>query len=108
MMIYATQNVLHDVPALGSLSERDRRIILLAQRKLRGVRVDFDEALRALRESVEESIPEGRVFLLGTTERGPIVGSILSGVGIAPGFDGVRLVRVGRDGQRLALGRFGS
>jgi hypothetical protein len=107
------------------VSERDLRILLLARRKMQGVRVDFDEAIRALREAVEESIPAGRVFLLGFCDQagspaasqdlagesvagpvaGPIVGSLLSGVGIADGRDGVRLLRVTRDGRRIDLGR---
>ena len=105
MMLYATQPIWSFGPELGALSERDRQIILSAQRKLRHARVDFAEALRALRESVEEAIPAGRVFHLGATELGPIVGSIISGVGIANGLDGVRLVQVSRDGQQRALGR---
>lgn len=104
------------------LSERDRYIVLLARRKLQGARVDFDEAVRALREAVEESIPAGRVFLLGRpgpapsaglaaasvadSIAGPIIGSLLSGVGIAESRDGVRLLRLTRDGRRLDLGRF--
>lgn len=90
-----------------ALSARDRRIILRALRKLRGARVDFGEAVRALREAVEESIPAGRVFLLGTSETGPIVGSLVSGVGIVDGATGVQLVRVGSGGRRTPLGSFG-
>lgn len=96
------------------LSERDFRIILLALRKLQGARVDFAEAIRALREAVEETIPTGRIFLLGQSDQGPrvspsvgpIVGSIISGVGIAESSTGVRLLRVARDGRRTDLGRF--
>jgi hypothetical protein len=90
-----------------ALSARDRRILQCALRKLRGARVDFDEAMRALREAVEESIPAGRVFLLGTTEAGPIAGSLISGVGIVDGATGVQLVRVGPGGRRTPLGSFG-
>jgi hypothetical protein len=89
-----------------ALSERDRRIIALAHRKLGGMTVDFDEALRALREAVEELIPAGRIYLLGAAELGPIVGSLVSGVGIAAGAEGVVLVHVDRDGRRATLGRF--
>src|SRR5262245_46230282 len=79
------------------LSERDRRIIELAHSRLGDKRVDFSEALRGLREAVRELIPAGRTYLLGTTEFGPIVGSIVSGVGIAASPEGILLVRVERD-----------
>ncbi|WP_437660934.1 hypothetical protein [Sorangium sp. So ce1182] len=88
-----------------ALSERDRRIVALARRKLGGVAAGFDEALRALREAVEESIPAGRIYLLGTSELSPVVGSLVSGVGIAAATEGVVLVRLHRDGQRTTLGR---
>lgn len=104
------------------MSERDLRILLSARRKLQGARVDFAEAVRALREAVEESIPAGRIFVLGQSDQaprsgpardpadepvvGPIVGSLLSGVGITESRDGVRLLRVARDGLRIDLGLF--
>lgn len=88
------------------LTDRDRRILSLAHEKLGGAKVDLDEALRALGEAVREMIPAGRTYLLGTTEHGPIVGSILSGVGIAASPEGVVLLRVGRDGRRALLGSF--
>jgi hypothetical protein len=88
------------------LNARDRRIVALAHRKLGGATVDFGEALRALREAVEELLPAGRTYLLGVTELGPIVGSIVSGVGIVAGAEGVLLVRVDRDGGRTTLGSF--
>ncbi|HWO17118.1 MAG TPA: hypothetical protein VNO30_00020 [Kofleriaceae bacterium] len=90
-----------------ALSARDRRIIQCALRKLRGARVDFGEAVRALREAVEESIPAGRVFMLGIAEAGPIVGSLISGVGIVDGATGVQLVRARSDGRHTPLGSFG-
>lgn len=104
-MLQTAQQVWQDTPTFVTLSERDRRIIQLTQRKLRGAPVDFAEAMRALRESVEESIPDGKVFVLGMTGRGPILGSLISGVGIVQGLDDVQLVRVARDGRQLALGR---
>lgn len=108
------------------VSERDLRILLLARSKLQGARVDFAEAIRALREAVEESIPAGRIFLIGRLigrsdqapspgpaqdpvedfVSGPIIGSLVSGVGIAESRDGIRLLRLARDGRRIALGRF--
>ena len=85
------------------VGERDRRIIVLARSKLFGSRCDFERAIRALCEALEELIPAGRVFVLGAGERGPIVGSLVSGVGIADTASGVQLVRVYRN-TRLALG----
>jgi hypothetical protein len=89
-----------------TLSRRDYQIVERARSKLGGTQVDFHEAMRALREAVEEIIPAGRVFLLGQTDAGPVVGSIISGVGIADSVDGVRLVRIGRNGALSNLGRF--
>jgi hypothetical protein len=88
------------------LSDRDQRIIALARRELGGANVGFDEAVRALREAVEALIPAGRIYLLGTAELGPIVGSLVSGVGIAAGTEGVILVHLARDGRTTTLGRF--
>lgn len=89
-----------------AISDRDRRIIDRALLKLGVTRVDFDEAMRALRESVEEVIPDGRVFLLGHTEHGPIIGSIISGVGIVDHPVGVQLVRAKRGEVPTTLGAF--
>jgi hypothetical protein len=61
--------------------------------------------MRALREAVEETIPAGRVFLLGTTEAGPILGSIVSGVGLVDDPHGVQIVRVDQQGSLVHLGR---
>ena len=90
----------------GALSARDRIIIDLARRKLRDTRVEFGDALRALREAVEESISGGRVFVLGSTSVGPIVGSLISGVGIVDGATGVELLYVRSGVVRRSLGRF--
>lgn len=88
-----------------NLSERDTHIFSLARQRLGGVHARFDDAIRALREAVEESIPAGRIFLLGTTEHSPIIGSIISGIGISDGADGVHIVRVDRTGRTTVLGR---
>jgi hypothetical protein len=88
-----------------SLSPRDREILTLALRKLRGSRVSFGDALRALREAVEERIPAGRTYLLGIDGNGPVVGSIVSGVGIVESADGILVVRIAPDGHRTVLGR---
>ena len=80
------------------LCARDRRIIDLALAKLRGARVEFGDAIRALREAAEEAIPGGRVFFLGSADAGPIVGSIVTGVGIVERASGIELVRAQRGG----------
>ncbi len=91
---------------LVSLTRRDRLIVLLARRKLAGANVGFPEAVRALREAVEESIPAGGVFLLGEVERRPIIGSIVSGAGIVEIESRVMLARVTRSGDCRVLGPF--
>ena len=57
----------------------------------------------ALSAAVTRIIPAGRVFVIGTTSDGPIVGSALSGIGIAPHAHEVAIVRVGADGRVLHL-----
>lgn len=81
---------------------RDAEILALA-RALLGPRTDFVSAVEALETAVVRTIPAGRVYLLGWTGHGPIVGSLISGVGVAQHREGVDVVRV-RDGQveRLA------
>lgn len=93
-------------PAALGLSTRDASILAAMLHKLDGCGggFDFDDAARALHESVMELIPAGRIYLLGATDRGPIVGSIISGVGITPGVHGIGLVRVHPDGQTISLG----
>lgn len=86
-----------------ALSTRDRAIIDLARRTLRDTRVEFGDAVRALRDVVEETIPDGRVFVLGSTSAGPIVGSLISGVGIVDGPAGIEIVQV-RSGIVRGLG----
>jgi len=93
-----------DAIAQGNLSARDKRIIALALQKLGGSAPDFGEAVRALHEAVEELIPAGRTYYLGANNRGPIIGSIISGVGITAGAKGVLLVRVDHAGHRTSLG----
>ena len=88
------------------LSERDRRIVELAFAKVNGVRVDFNEAVRALREAAEELIAGGRVFFLGVSDAAPIVGSIVSGVGIVERASGIQLVRVHDGGGFAPIGWF--
>lgn len=94
-----------EVRAQVRLSLRDQAIIARARRKLLGLRVDFTQAVQALHEAVAESIPAGRIFLLGTTARGPIVGSLISGVGIVQGEEAVELLQVVRHHSPRRLGR---
>jgi len=79
---------------------RDARILALA-RRLAGPRPSFSDAVGALSDAVTQIIPAGRVFVIGTTSNGPIVGSAISGVGIAPHAHDVAIVRVGADGRVL-------
>ncbi len=88
------------------ISERDRRIIEGARQKIGDASVGFADALRALREAVEEQILGGRVFLLGNTAHGPIVGSIVSGLGIVDSPTGAQLVRARGDEVPTVLGAF--
>lgn len=92
-----------------AISRRDQRIVELALRKLGGAGFDFGDALRALREATEELIPDGRMYFLAGadgTASGPIVGSLISGVGIVERAVGIDLVRVSDD-KVCTLGRFG-
>ena len=81
---------------------RDARILELA-RRLAGPRPSFSDAVGALSAAVTRIIPAGRVFVIGETPDGPIVGSAISGVGIAPHTHDVAIVRVGADGRVLHL-----
>jgi hypothetical protein len=87
------------------VSDRDRRILALATKKTCGSS-DFDEALRALQEAVEELIPAGRIYFLGSGEEGPVIGSIISRVGIVPEGDRILVVRVEPEGACTRLGWF--
>lgn len=90
-----------------ALSPRDQRILNLTVEKLRGARPDFSLVLHALNEAVEESIPRGRIFLLGSSQDGPILGSLISGIGITDTPTGVQLVRVGRPGTPTTITKLG-
>ncbi len=85
-------------------TRRDRAILALARRHV-GASRDFGEAVRALRAATEALIPAGRVYLLGQHAGAPIVGSIVSGVGIAHGARGIELVRLVH-GEPVALGEW--
>ncbi|MDC3955143.1 hypothetical protein KEG38_14860 [Polyangium jinanense] len=106
-------HLLTDLPVLQTslrldglgLSERDRKILERTRGKLVHASVDFGEAVRALGEAVCEVIPAGRTYVLGQSASGPIVSSLLSGVGIVPGDTGILVVRVTREGVQTTLGR---
>lgn len=86
------------------LSSRDASILAATLTKLDGATFDFHDAARAMHESVIEHIPAGRCYLLGASERGPILGSIISGVGITADEHDVIVVRVTPDGRTTSLG----
>jgi hypothetical protein len=88
------------VAAVPRLARRDHLIIELARGKLAGA-TRFGDAVRALQEAVAETIPAGRIYVLG----GGAIGSLISGVGIVDGDAGVQLVRVCA-GRTAILGRF--
>ena len=67
-----------------AIRRRDLRIVTAARAKL-GTCVAFGDAVRALREAVEEQIVDGRVYALGDGA----VGSLVSGVGIVEGASGI-------------------
>jgi len=92
------------VPCLF-LSARDRAILAAARQALRGSRGDFGDALEALQEAVQRLIPAGRTYYLGPGAYGPIIGSILSGVGIAAEPGGVVVVRARPGAPLVRLGR---
>jgi hypothetical protein len=101
-----TGNATIGTTARLTLSARDQHIFALARAKLGARCVAFDEAVRALQAAVEESIPAGRVDMLGIARHGPIVGSLISGVGIVASDTGVHIVCVDRAGRSRYVSRF--
>lgn len=87
---------------LWGFTRLDRAILALARRNV-GDTNDFGAAVRALGEATERLIPAGRVYVLGAYGGVPIVGSVVSGVGIVCDARRIRLVRVER-GSPLVLG----
>lgn len=84
------------------LTRRDRAILALARTHVEGVR-DFASALRALRDATAQLIPAGRVYHLGQHGGQAVVGSIISGVGVAASARGIEVVRM-VDGMPRPLG----
>jgi hypothetical protein len=93
-------------PTRVALSRRDDAIITAARERIGAGQASFGDVTRALIESTEQFIAGGKIFHLGVGTFGPILGSIVSGVGIAQEEDGVVLVRVGTDGRVVVFDRF--
>jgi hypothetical protein len=74
-----------------SLSRVDRAILQAALGAWRGG--TFADAVARLRRATEETIPAGRVYLLAQTPLGRVIGSLVSGVGIAMDTRGLLVVR---------------
>lgn len=77
------------------LSARDRRIVELTRLKA-GDNHSFERAVAALHLAVEEVIPAGHVYWLGTSGDAPIIGSRISGIGLTVTADGVTVAKVDR------------
>ena len=92
-----------------AVSKRDRIVLARATTMLGVVTSDnsirYDDALRALREATAETIPAGRTYLIGKTEQGPIIGSLISGVGIVERDGRVEIVCLNPAGTTTRLGR---
>jgi len=72
---------------------RDAAILALARRLL-GPSPRFEHVVSALERAVVRTIPAGRVFVIGQNAYGPIVGSAISGIGVAARPGGIDVVRV--------------
>jgi len=68
---------------VGLYTTRDLRIL----QRARG-HVSFDSAVGALKRSVEAEIPDGHVFVLGTGAHAPVLGSLITRIGITRRADG--------------------
>lgn len=99
----------HDGAALSMKSgvrARDRRILTLARSKITNAHTAYRDVILALREAVEESIPAGRIYLLATLPTGPVIGSLVTGVGLTDMNGQPMIVRVRADGAVLTLQSF--
>ena len=81
------------------LNALDREIMRTLALEVRGGSSDFNRALEHLEQIVRQRIPAGRIFLLGASASGPIVGSVRTGVGLMSSLDAIKIVRVGVDQQ---------
>jgi hypothetical protein len=95
------------MPLDGIVGERDGRIVRRAIELLGGSVPDWGDAVRALSEAVLELIPSGRCYFLGECHGRPVVGSLVSGVGITPGIDSIQRVVRGPHDSFAPLGKFG-
>jgi hypothetical protein len=98
-----------DSRPIPSISARDQKIITLARQKLSGKTPSYDDAICALHDAVTALIPAGRIYLLAITANGPIIGSMISGIGIMTQQSSIQLVRVRQAPHALSidsLGRF--
>lgn len=81
-----------EVQRSAVLSRVDRAILDAALGDWRGG--TWPEALARLLAATERSIPAGRIYVLGRSEHGLVVGSLVSGVGITEEPDAIAIVRV--------------
>lgn len=76
----------------NALSRVDRMILEHAFGDWRGG--TLADALVCLVAATERAIPAGRVYLLGRAAAAPVIGSLVSGVGLTEDALGVLIVRV--------------
>jgi hypothetical protein len=88
------------------VSWRDREILALARQQVRDSR-DFSAVVCALQHAVEAVIPAGRIYLLDSSSGRPVIGSLISGIGVvAEGSSGALVVRVEGPGRLVTIERF--
>lgn len=104
-LVPRARQVLRERSSALAISPRDLRIVEQTRAKLVDARIDFGDALRALHEAVAEEIVDGRLFFLGHAQHGPMIGSIVSGVGIVDHPAGVQLLRAKPGGAFTLLGK---
>ena len=80
-----------------SVSKRDRVIFALAAQKLE-TPLDglspYEAALCVLHEATAETIPAGRTYLLGTEDGRPVVGSLISRIGVTERDGHIEILRL--------------
>lgn len=94
-------------PAQWRLSQRDQTILLdCFERFTAGRGQSFGDAVAALHAATVANIVAGRTFFLGQIERAPIVGSLISGIGLVELDACIAVVRCPTRGAPLQLGGF--
>jgi len=94
-------------PAQWRLSQRDQVILRDGfERFTAGRGQSFGDAVAALHAATVANIIAGRTFFLGQIERAPIVGSLISGIGLVELDAGIVVVRCTTRGAPLQLGGF--